>query len=199
MRALEYFLDDAIAAGVDAIQIRERDLEGRVLAPLTARVATRARATATRVLVNDRADVALAAGAHGVHLRGDSMPVAAARSCDRSWTVGRSVHDPREVGPAASADYLLFGSVFPSASKAHGPAAGLDALRALLDVARPQPVLAIGGMDPARAAACFAAGAAGVAGIGVFLPVGRSPEALGVAAAVAALRAAAQTPAFRAC
>ena len=88
------------------------------------------------------------------------------------------------------ADYLLFGTVFPSQSKPAGtPAQGVDRLREAVQASR-IPVLAIGGIDPARAGQCLAAGAAGVAGIGVFLPEGCALGAMGIRRAAEALRAA---------
>jgi thiamine-phosphate diphosphorylase len=191
LAGLESWLDEAIDAGVDVVQLRERDLEGGAARALTARVAARARGWRTAVLVNDRADVALAAGADGVHLRGDGPPVERVRQLGgAAWMVGRSIHRPEEAAVHRAADYVLFGSVFSGGSKPPGaPVSGLEGLRAAVRTTR-TPVVAIGGMTPERAARCVAAGAAGVAGIGVFLPVGRAPAAMGAAAAVTALRAA---------
>lgn len=192
LHALESFLDDAIEAGVDAIQVRERDLTAAALCAVAGRVGRRARGRA-RVLVNDRVDVALAAGVDGVHLRADSLPTHEARSLGPpGWIVGRSVHTPEEAGGELDADYVLFGSVFAGGSKPAGsPVAGLARLREAAAACH-GPVIAIGGITPARAAEARAAGAAGVAAIGVFLPPGRAPGALGVRDAVRALRAALQ-------
>ncbi len=191
IRALEAFLDQAVEAAADVIQIREPDLEARRLRALAARVGARARGR-SRVLVNDRVDVALAAGVDGVHLRADSAPTADARRLGPAgWIVGRSVHAPDEAGGELDATYVLFGAVFPTRSKPDRPAAGLDRLRDAV-AASHRPVLAIGGMTPERAAAARAVGAAGVAAIGVFLPPRLAPGALGPADAVRALRAAMQ-------
>jgi thiamine-phosphate diphosphorylase len=189
--ALETWLDDALVAGVDVVQVRERDLDGGPLRDLTARLRDRARAGRTRILVNDRADVAAAAGAHGVHLRADSAPVDRVRTLGPDdWIVGRSVHTAAEARAAgtAGADYVLFGTMFGGGTKGD-PArvAGIDALTETVR-ATPAPVIAIGGIDPVRAAFCIAAGAAGVAAISIFLPEGRAPLAMGVARAVDALR-----------
>jgi len=187
---LESWLGEAIDA-VDLIQIREGDLDGRELASLAGRIARRTRGTRTRVVVNDRADVALAAGADGVHLRADGPDVERVRALGApDWIVGRSVHRQDEVRAHGSADYLLFGTVFPSPSKPSGtPAQGTSALA---EAARStdRPVMAIGGITPARAAACVAAGAAGIAAISLFLPEGRAPGSLGILRAVGELRAA---------
>ena len=127
------------------------------------------RGTATRVVVNDRLDVALACGADGVHLRGDSFAVADARRlAPEGFLVGRSVHTPEEAVAGGGADYLIAGTVFPSASKPTGRAflnvSGLRAIVAAVQV----PVLAIGGITEAGAGRVAAAGAAGVAAIGLF-------------------------------
>lgn len=190
IQALEAFLDRAIDAGVDVVQIRERDLASRDLGALVARVAARARGRAL-VLVNDRADVAIASGADGVHLRADSAPTGdVTRLGPPGWIVGRSVHTAEEAGGEIEAAYVLFGTVFESGSKPDGaPLAGLEGLRAAAGASH-SPVVAIGGITPARAAQAMAAGARGVAAIGAFLPPGLAPGALGVVEAARALRAA---------
>jgi thiamine-phosphate pyrophosphorylase len=170
LRELDRQLDEAIDAGIDLIQIRERNLDAAALHAFVAAVVARAPAS-TRVVVNDRADVAVAAGASGVHLRADGPATARARlTGPAGWVVGRSVHTVEECAAAGDADYLIFGTVFPSASKPlDSPVAGLDALRAACAVSA-APVLAIGGITPERMAACRDAGAAGIAAIGAFLP-----------------------------
>jgi thiamine-phosphate pyrophosphorylase len=161
----------AAAEGIDLIQVRERDLEAAALAALVADVVAITRGSATRVLVNDRIDVALACGADGVHLRADSVPVAEARRLlPAPRLVGRSVHSVREAVAAAGADYLIAGTVFPSASKRTGSAEllGIEGLRAIVS-ATAVPVLAIGGITPDRIDSVLAAGAAGIAAIGLFI------------------------------
>jgi thiamine-phosphate diphosphorylase len=185
--ALEAFLSEAIDSRVDIIQIRERDLDAGLLCRLVRRLTERAARCGVRVIVNDRADVALAAGADGVHLRHDSPAVASVRRLSSTWIIGRSVHPGSP--PEPDADYVLFGTVFGTGSKPDVVPAGLETLRALA-ASVTQPVLAIGGVTPERAAACRRAGAAGVAAIGAFLPAGSAPGALGVAAAARAFRAA---------
>ena len=189
LAALERQLDEAIEAAVDLIQIREGDLPSRDLLGLAARVGTRARQTQTQVLVNDRSDVALSIPDVGVHLKSDGPPISIVRPlAGRDRLIGRSAHDPVDVRLVDGADYLIFGTVFPSASKPPGaPAAGVDALRRACG-AVPMPVLAIGGVTPERVADCQRAGAAGIAAIGIFLPPGRAPGALGPRAAAVALR-----------
>lgn len=183
-------VDEAIDAGIDAIHVRERDLDAGVLLPFVSQVMARASGTASVVLVSDRSDIALAAGASGVHLPSTGLSAERVRRLAPEWIVGRSIHSGDMPGDRHACDYLLFGTVFASASKAAGsPVAGLTALRDAV-VLTGRPVIAIGGIDPGRARACLDAGSAGVAAIGVFLPPGRAPDALGTRAAIASLRAA---------
>lgn len=161
----------AARAGVHLVQVRERDLDGGPLTALVRRCVAVVRGTRTRVLVNDRLDVALAAGAHGVHLRADSMPARAVRTlCPPGFLIGRSVHARDEAIAAAAAgglDFLLFGTVFPTISKPGREAAGASAL-AEVAAATSIPVLAVGGMSTDNVGDVAAAGAAGFAAIGMF-------------------------------
>ncbi len=167
-RPLEDWLMD-LDDQVDAVQLREKDLNGRQLLTLAVGLCAAA-PPGTGILVNGRADVALAAGCAGVHLTSTGLPVAALRRRfgDR-LLIGRSTHRPEEVEAArrAGADYVVFGPVFPTPSKApHGEPPGLPGLRRA--TACGLPVLAIGGIGPDRMAEVAAAGAAGVAGIRAF-------------------------------
>lgn len=160
----------AADAGIDLIQVRERDLEAAPLAATVARILDAVRGTPTRVIVNDRLDVALACGAHGVHLRSDSIPVTAARTlAPPGFLIGRSVHAAAEAAHAAKgADYLIAGTVFATSSKPDlTPLLGVEGLRAIVTTAA-VPVLAIGGVTMERLDAIAAAGAAGIAGISLF-------------------------------
>jgi thiamine-phosphate diphosphorylase len=160
----------AALAGVDFVQIRERDLPDRDLLALVRDALGAVRGTSTRVLVNDRLDIALAAGAAGVHLRGDSVEPSRVRAIVPSgFVIGQSIHDPREAALARDCDFLLFGTVFTSNGKPPGHrVAGLDALRAACGNS-PVPVLGIGGVSETNARAVAAAGAAGVAAVGLFM------------------------------
>lgn len=171
--ALEAALGEAAAAGIDVIQVRERDLDDADLMAFVARVVRRTRGTATRVIVNERADVARAADADGVHLRGDGPPVARVRAWGpSSWWIGRSIHSSADVGHHGSAHYLLFGTVFPSTSKPAGaPVQGIAALHEVVRVSA-TPIWAIGGVTLETASACIEAGATGVAAIAAFLDGG---------------------------
>ena len=163
----------AVEAGVDVLQIRERDLEAGELARLCADFLQVVRGSRSRVVVNDRVDVALACGAHGVHLRGDSMPPAAVRAMSpRGFLIGRSVHSPEEAEAASGVvDYLIAGTVWATTSKA-----GLDTSKLLGSEGLSRivhrvavPVLGIGGISVERIAAVAQSGAAGVAAIGLFM------------------------------
>jgi thiamine-phosphate pyrophosphorylase len=164
----------AARAGVDAAQIREKDLSGRALLEL----ATAARQTAgsIKVIVNDRLDVALACSAAGVHLGSNSLPVAevarfrAGGRTPAEFLIGRSCHSLEDARAAEGdgADYLFFGPVFATPSKAaFGPPQGVDKLAAVCREAK-IPVFAIGGITLENAAACLRTGAAGVAAIRMF-------------------------------
>jgi thiamine-phosphate diphosphorylase len=163
----------AARLGVSAIQVRERDLADADLAALVRRVVRAVQSTPTAVLVNDRIDVAIAAGAAGVHLRADSVSGARVRAiAPAGFVIGRSVHDMAEVDAAVAdgaCDYLLFGTVFPSAGKPEGHrAAGIDALREACRRS-PIPVIAIGGVDRSRLPLLEQSGAAGFAGVAMFM------------------------------
>ena len=161
----------AATAGVDLVQVRERDLDGGPMTRLVAACVEAVRGTSARVLVNDRVDVALAAGAHGVHLRGDSFPASrVAARAPSGFLIGRSVHSTDEAVAAAEAgalNYLIFGTVFDSSSKPGRPAAGLRELSRVASATR-IPVLAIGGITARNVAEVMAAGAAGAAAISMF-------------------------------
>ena len=167
--AMVAYVAAAAEAGVDAVQVRDRAADDRHLLRLVRQIVEALAGSGCRVLVNERAHVAWAAGADGVHLRSDG--VAAVRLRD-AWpsvqTIGRSVH--RDDGPdaAAAVDYVVFGTVFASGSKGpDAPVAGLSALRAWVERST-VPVLAVGGMELERCIAVRRAGAAGIAAIDLF-------------------------------
>jgi thiamine-phosphate pyrophosphorylase len=164
----------AVDARIDVLQVREPDLEASELARLVTAMLAMARGSRSRIVVNDRLDVALACGAGGVHLRANSMPPLAVRSiAPRGFVIGRSVHTLEEAAEVASdVDYLIAGTVWPSESKPGGAAGapllglpGLAAIAAAVSV----PVLAIGGVTLERVPAVASCGAAGVAAIGLFM------------------------------
>ena len=169
--ALMQRIGAAARAGAHLIQIRQPQLEALVLTRLVERALRTIEGTAARLLVNDRADVALAAGAHGVHLRGDSMAAARVRAiAPPAFVIGRSVHSVDEAVGAerdGGLDYLLFGTVFPTASKPDAAPAGVESLARTCGAVA-LPVLAIGGMTVSTLAPVARAGAAGFAAIGLF-------------------------------
>jgi len=167
----------AAEAGVDLVQVRERDLPTAELAAIVRDLVAVVRGTKTRVLVNDRLDVALACAAAGVQLRGDSVPVAAARSlAPEGFVIGRSVHSVEEARAASGADFLIAGTVFPTMSKAESaPLLGVDGLQAIARVV-PMPVLAIGGVTETSVERIAPTGAAGCAAIGLFMRANGSSD-----------------------
>ena len=166
-----------VAAGVDWVQIREKDLPARQLAALVREALRRTRTVnSTRILVNDRVDVALAEGAAGVHLGESSLPVHEVKSLIRSRVSGRDIlvgvscHSLESAKFAATggADYIFFGPIFATPSKAaFGEPQGVARLAEICG-ALTIPVLAIGGITLENAGACFRAGAAGIAAIRLF-------------------------------
>lgn len=156
---------------VDWIQIREKDLQGRLLFDLVQRALALPNPRQTKILVNGRVDVALAAGASGAHLPSRSPPPDRWRAImPPGFLLGVSCHGEDEVRAAEQegADYVVFGPVFTPLSKSTAlPNAGLEALARAAAAVR-IPVLALGGITRERAAACIAAGAAGVAGISMY-------------------------------
>jgi thiamine-phosphate pyrophosphorylase len=161
---------DAARAGVQLVQVRQPGWDGGALLALT-RATLAAAGPATRVIVNDRVDVALAAGAHGVHLRSDSCPAARVRALTpMGFLIGRSVHSAAEARHSAAQgglDYLVFGTTFPTSSKPGRAAAGTGALAAAAS-AVPLPILAIGGITLDQIPEVARSGAAGFCAIGLF-------------------------------
>jgi thiamine-phosphate pyrophosphorylase len=175
-------IEAAAAAGVDWIQIREKDLSGRDCALLTQEALQRTaklragNAARIRIIVNDRLDVALSESADGVHLGEKSLPVAEAKRLvvDRGerndFVIGVSCHSLEAARSAEryGADYLFFGPVFATPSKtAFGQPQGVDRLATVCREVS-IPVLAIGGITLENASACLAAGASGIAAIRLF-------------------------------
>lgn len=163
---------EAIAAGVDWVQIREKDLPARSLLALAEAAARQARREGhTYVMVNDRLDVALAAQAHGVHLGRQSMPAELVRTLAPSeFVVGVSCHTLAEslAAQAGGADYILLGPIFATPSKLrYGPPLGLAKLREVTSQLS-IPVFALGGVSASRAVLCLQNGARGIAGIRLF-------------------------------
>ena len=161
----------AVGAGVDLVQLRERDLNDRLFSDFVRQAVEETQGSQTRVIVNDRMDIALSCGAAGVHLRGDSVPTKKVRThVPADWIIGRSVHSLAEARTAASEaelDYVVIGSVFKTVSKPGKRPVGLTTLSEVA-AALPIPVLAIGGITLERIELVAAAGAGGLASIGLF-------------------------------
>lgn len=173
------------AAGIDWVQLREKDLSGKELSMLAREALSRishseGRYTVPRIVLNDRLDVAIAERAGGVHLGENSVPPAhakrlllAANSPQtplKDFLVGVSCHSLVAAQSAASAgaDYIFFGPVFATPSKAaFGSPQGLERLAAVCNSVA-IPVLAIGGITLANASSCISAGASGIAAIRLF-------------------------------
>ncbi|HUG54442.1 MAG TPA: thiamine phosphate synthase [Vicinamibacteria bacterium] len=155
-------------AGVDAVQVREKDLHDGALRALAAAVREALGPEAARVFVNGRPDVALAAGAHGVQLPEDGLPVAGVKDAFPSLVVGASCHSVEAVRRAADegADFVLLGPVFATPGK-EARALGIGVLAAAVSAVR-IPVYAIGGVTPDAVATLRAAGARGAAAIRPF-------------------------------
>jgi thiamine-phosphate pyrophosphorylase len=186
----------AAQAGVDWIQIREKDLPARELLTLTREAVSMADSSGrkTQVIVNDRLDIALAAAAAGVHLGSESVPArdvirwCRAGNAPSGFRIGVSCHTMEDASEAesAGADYVFFGPIFDTPSKrSFGAPQGISRLKDVCSAVR-IPVIAIGGMNRENAAESIRAGAAGIAAIRMFQEA-KSPQAL--AEAVARLRA----------
>jgi thiamine-phosphate pyrophosphorylase len=173
-------IEAAAVAGVDWIQIREKQLSAREFSRLTTEALQRSRNSTAggrpRIIVNDRMDVALSTQARGVHLGENSLPLNEAKQLVRvlrreeDFLIGASRHSLEAAKSAErdGTDYLFFGPIYETPSKAaYGPPQGLHRLA---EVCRSVsiPVLAIGGITLANSAACFSAGASGIAAIRLF-------------------------------
>ena len=177
-RTLAETVEAALRGGVRAVQLREKDLPAAELLPLAAELRAITRRYRARLLINDRIDVALAVEADGVHLGGHSLPAAVARRLlGPRRLIGVSTHHPDEIAAAASAgaDFVTFGPVFATPSKApYGPPVGLDALCAAC-AAAPLPVFALGGIQIGQLPQIQVSGAHGVAVISAVIAA-RDPE-----------------------
>jgi thiamine-phosphate pyrophosphorylase len=162
----------AAAAEIDLVQIREKRLGARALFELAERAVEITRESSTRILINDRADIAAGAGAYGVHLTTQSLDVAVIRkSFGDNFLIGASTHSWEEAYQASEqdADFIVLGPIFPTISKEQfGPPLGLEKFSVVCGNLGAFPVLALGGVSVSNAQQCFEAGASGIAGISLF-------------------------------
>ena len=179
-RPLLPVVEECLSAGLRAVQLREKDLAVRDLLNLAESLRQATRRHGARLVINDRADVALAAGADGVQRTHTSLPVTALRRIiEPPALVGASVHSKDEAWQAVDdgADFLFFGPIYDTPSKRqYGKPQGLPALEELV-LAVERPVIAIGGITPERVRDALAAGAAGVAVIAAILRADRPADA----------------------
>ena len=169
--ALRGQVSAAAAAGVDYIQVREPDLEARQLADLVRCLLKAVAGTPAKLLVNDRLDVALATEASGVQLKEQGIhPEAVRRIAPPGFLIGCSVHSPAYAAARRGADFLIAGTVLPTASKHAPDYLNEDGLRRVVDAAAGQPVLGIGGLDIPSIPLLANSGASGMAAVGAFIP-----------------------------
>lgn len=158
-----------MAAAIDLVQIREKNLSASILYQLAARAAGITRGSATKLLVNDRSDIAASASADGVHLATSSLPAdVVRRTFGDEFLIGASTHSLAEADIArrSGADFVVFGPVFETASKReYGEPQGLANLRTVSSELAPFPVLALGGLTIDNISDCLRAGARGIAAI----------------------------------
>ena len=165
-RKILNLIEIAVETKISLIQIREKQLSARLVFELTAEAAKIARDSRTKILVNDRADIALAANASGVHLTSASLSAAVIKqNFPKDFIVGVSVHSIEEAKTARlqAADFITFSPVFASPGK--GKPQGIDELREICKQLNPFPVIALGGVDETNYAETLEAGASGFAAI----------------------------------
>ncbi|OGL06034.1 MAG: thiamine-phosphate diphosphorylase [Candidatus Rokubacteria bacterium RIFCSPLOWO2_02_FULL_68_19] len=178
-RPLAEVVEECLAAGLRAVQLREKDLPGAEFLALAHSLREVTRRVGARLFINGRLDVALAVGADGLQRGHDAPPLPVLRSRAPDLPIGASVHGVDEAGAAErdGADFIVFGPVYDTPSKrAYGPPQGVDALANVVKAVSVR-VFAIGGITADRVAAVRAAGAHGVAVISAILGAGRPAEA----------------------
>ncbi len=156
-------LEAALAGGVDIVQLREKHMDDKTLTAVAREAVELCAQAGALLIVNDRPAVALAAGADGVHVGQEDMPVAEVRALvGEDLLIGLSTHAPAEIDAADGADYIGVGPVHATPTKPGRPAVGLELVRYAAEHAR-EPFFAIGGIDRANIGAVLDAGATRVA------------------------------------
>jgi thiamine-phosphate pyrophosphorylase len=170
------FLHAALAGGVDVVQLREKDSSDLEVMGAARRFASVCAEHGALLIINDRPDLAVAAGADGVHVGQDDIPVANAREIvGPERIVGLSTHTPGQIDAAGGVDYIGVGPVNATPTKPGRPAVGLELVR--YAAANPRvPFFAIGGIDPANVAAVRAAGAERIAVVRALVEAGDPGE-----------------------
>lgn len=168
-REILELIEFAVSLKIHLIQIREKALPARLVFELASEAAEIARKSKTKILVNDRADIALAAKADGVHLTSRSIPTGIIRrSFPENFTIGVSAHSFEEAKEAQTggADFVTFSPVFATPSKEeYGKPHGLEKMRGVCDTLKPFPVIALGGIDETNFREVLENGARGFAAI----------------------------------
>lgn len=179
-RELLWVLEQALDGGVRAVQLREKDLDGGALFSLAERARKLTSHYGAKLIINDRIDVALAVDADGVHLGNASLPIATARQLlGAERLIGASVHalSEAETAERAGADFLVFGPIYFTPSKApYGAPQGLAPLRQVVEKTS-RPVYAIGGIKPENIKEVMATGARGIALISAIIGAGAPKQA----------------------
>ncbi|HKO99211.1 MAG TPA: thiamine phosphate synthase [Pyrinomonadaceae bacterium] len=162
-------IEAAVAAGINLVQIREKQLPAKVLYELTVAAVRIVNGSSTLLLVNDRADIAVGAGAHGVHLTSESIEAGVIRTTfGPELLIGVSTHSLEQASAAQQqgADFVVLGPIFETSSKLkYGAPLGLETLRRVSAQLSGFPVLAIGGINSGNALDCVRSGASGIAAI----------------------------------
>lgn len=166
-RPITEVVEEACQAGIKAVQLREKDLDAQQLFNLAQKLCAVTNRYNAQLFLNDRTDIAMVAGCDGVHCREKSLSPRTIKALNEGLMVGASVHSLERAQQACyeGADFLLYGPVFFTPSKAsYGPPQGVQSLQEIAEAVS-RPVFAVGGITPERAKQCIEAGAAGVAGI----------------------------------
>jgi len=170
-RPLTEVVQKACEAGVQAVQLREKDLSGKALCELAHQIREVTTRFGVRLFINGRPDVAKVIAADGVHCPEEGFPPSAVRQYWSQFSIGVSVHSLEAAKKAEKegADFLLFGPVFFTPSKEeYGKPQGTDRLKKICE-STSIPVFAVGGVTPAKVSECLQAGAYGVAGISALM------------------------------
>lgn len=165
-------IESAIEAGISIIQIREKNLSSKFIFDLAVQATNLSRNSSTKILINDRADIALAAKADGVHLTSTSIPTKVVRSIfPKNFIIGISTHKLEEVISAKNdgADFAVFSSIYQTVSKAqYGEPQGIERLTEVVETAKDFPVIALGGIKLENIPEISQTGVSGISAISLF-------------------------------